>query len=174
MQTSYTFPEIMLSHLITAALLAATVIATNNNTKSASTLPFTINRNTPLNTADYTPPIFPIVPFNKYQNNPILTPNPANNFESAYLYNPTAIVLNETIFLLYRAQNSSKTSTIGLAWSTDGTSFTRLNRPIIYPTEPWERIGGCEDPRIVRVNGTFYVTYTAYDVSYYTGKVLLS
>jgi predicted GH43/DUF377 family glycosyl hydrolase len=79
------------------------------------------------------------------------------------LYNPTAIVLNETIFLLYRAQNKSKTSSIGLAWSTDGVSFTRLNQPIIYATEEWETIGGTEDPRIVRVNGTFYVTYTAYN-----------
>lgn len=108
---------------------------------------------------------FPIGPFTKYAGNPILSPNPAANFESAYLYNPTAIVLNETIFLLYRAQNESKTSTIGLAWSTDGYNFTRLDRPILYPTEPWEQIGGCEDPRIVRVNSTFYMTYTAFDNS---------
>lgn len=26
-----------------------------------------------------------------------------------------------------------------------------------------ETIGGTEDPRIIRVNGTFYVTYTAYN-----------
>lgn len=133
--------------------------------QSASSLPFDITPDTPLNDSNYTAPLFPLLPFEKYANNPILQPNPAQNFESAYLYNPTAVVLNETIFLLYRAQNESKTSTVGLAWSTDGTTFTRLDRPIIYPTEPWEQIGGCEDPRIVRVNGTFYVTYTAYDVS---------
>lgn len=108
---------------------------------------------------------FPIGPFQKYSGNPILSPNPSANFESAYLYNPCAIVLNETIFLLYRAQNESKTSTIGLAWSTDGYNFTRLDRPILYPTEPWEQIGGCEDPRIVRVNQTFYLTYTGFDNS---------
>jgi predicted GH43/DUF377 family glycosyl hydrolase len=96
---------------------------------------------------------------------PILTPNPAQNWESAYLYNPTAIVLNDTIFLLYRAQNESKTSSIGLAWSTDGVNFTRLDRPILYATEEWERIGGTEDPRLVRINGTFYMTYTAFDNS---------
>lgn len=59
------------------------------------------------------------------------------------------MVLNDTIFLFYRAQNESKTSTVGLAWSTDGVNFTRLDRPIIAPTEEWEQIGGCEDPRIV-------------------------
>ena len=140
---------------------------------SASSLPFDINPSTPLNDPNYTPPLFPLLPFEKYEGNPILQPNPNQNFESAYLYNPTAVVLNETIFLLYRAQNESKTSTVGLAWSTDGTSFTRLDRPIIYPTEPWEQIGGCEDPRIVRVNGTFYVTYTAYDVGLSPTSVMI-
>lgn len=156
----------MLTRLIGLLMIGTSVLANNNNTvQSASSLPFDITRDTILNDSNYTAPLFPLLPFTKYENNPILTPNPANNFESAYLYNPTAIVLNDTIFILYRAQNESKTSTVGLAWSTDGTSFTRLDSPILYPTEPWEAIGGCEDPRIVRVNGTFYVTYTAYDVS---------
>jgi predicted GH43/DUF377 family glycosyl hydrolase len=130
---------------------------------SADSLPFSITENTIEGDPNYVAPIFPILPFNKYPKNPILSPNPANNFESAYLYNPTAVVLNETIFLLYRAQNATKTSSIGLAWSTDGYNFTRLNRPIIYATEPWETIGGCEDPRIVRINNTFLVTYTAFN-----------
>lgn len=131
--------------------------------ESANILPFEISSSTPDGDSNYTAPIFPLLPFNQYTGNPILSPNPANDWESAFLYNPTAIVLNETIFLLYRAQNASKTSSIGLAWSTDGYNFTRLNTPIIYATEDYERIGGCEDPRIVRVNGTFYVTYTAYN-----------
>ena len=143
------------------ALLFTACIA--QNASSADSLPFDITPDTPEGDPDYTDPIFPILPFNKYPGNPILTPNPSSNWESAFLYNPTAIVLNETIFLLYRAQNASKTSSIGLAWSTDGTTFTRLNEPIIYATEPYETIGGTEDPRIVRINGTFYVTYTAFN-----------
>jgi predicted GH43/DUF377 family glycosyl hydrolase len=135
------------------------------NTTSASSLPFSISAATTEGDANYTAPIFPLLPFTKYANNPILTPNPANEWESAYLYNPTAIVLNDTIFLLYRAQNASKTSSIGLAWSSDGLSFTRLNTPILYATEPWEAIGGVEDPRLVRINSTFYLTYTAFDNS---------
>jgi predicted GH43/DUF377 family glycosyl hydrolase len=131
---------------------------------SSNNLPFKVNKSTPEGDRDYIPPIFPILPFEKYAHNPILTPNPSNEWESAYVYNPTAIVLNDTVFLLYRAQNPSKTSSIGLAWSTDGVNFTRLDTPIIYPTEPWEAGGGTEDPRLVRVNGTFYLTYTAWDL----------
>ncbi|KAI7014849.1 hypothetical protein KC366_g15672, partial [Hortaea werneckii] len=131
--------------------------------KAVDQLPFNISEDTVEGDPDYIPPIFPIAPFTKYAGNPILSPNPANGWESAYLYNPTAIVLDETIFLLYRAQNASLTSSIGLAWSTDGYNFTRLNQPILYATEPWEAIGGTEDPRIVRINQTFFVTYTAYN-----------
>lgn len=130
---------------------------------SADELPFPISESTVEGDPNYRAPLFPILPFNKYPDNPILSPNPANDFESAYLYNPTAIVLNQTIFLLYRAQNEELVSTIGLAWSTDGYSFTRLNNPVISPTESWEQGGGTEDPRIVRINGTFHLTYTAYN-----------
>ena len=148
---------LVLSSLCFAYLCAAQEVSSSDD------LPFTIGPDTPDGDPNYTAPIFPILPFNKYSGNPILSPNPANDWESAYLYNPTAIVLNETIFLLYRAQNASKTSSIGLAWSTDGYNFTRLNQPILYATEDYETIGGTEDPRIIRVNGTFHVTYTAYN-----------
>ena len=144
-------------------LLLSTSLTSAQNASSATSLPFNITQDTVECDSNYSAPVFPLLPFNKYAGNPILTPNPNNNWESAFLYNPTAIVLNETVFLLYRAQNASKTSSIGLAWSTDGFNFTRLNKPIIYATEPWEHIGGTEDPRIVRVNGTFYVTYTGFD-----------
>lgn len=117
-------------------LLLLPVWAQSNttNASSATQLPFNITEATGEGDANYSAPTFPLLPFNKYSGNPILTPNPANNWESTYLYNPTAIVLNETIFLLYRAQNESKTSSIGLAWSTDGVNFTRLAEPILYAT----------------------------------------
>ncbi len=139
----------MFNHFLStlcACLAVTPVLGANNGSiaHSASSLPFRISPKTVEKDKSYVAPVYPILPFNKFAGNPILTPNPKVNFESAFLFNPTAIVLNETIFLLYRAQNSSKTSSIGLAWSTDGTNFTRLDRPIIYATEPWEHIGGTE------------------------------
>lgn len=95
-------------------------VAQNSSQASvASPLPFEINEQATEGDANYSAPIFPTLPFNKYPTNPILVPNPSSNFESANLYNPIAIGLNEAIFLLYRAQNASKTSSIGLAWSTN-------------------------------------------------------
>lgn len=132
---------------------------------SSTSLPFNIDSSTIEGDSSYIPPIFPILPFRKHPQNPILRPNPDNDWESAYVYNPTAIVLNQTVFLLYRAQNADRTSSVGLAWSTDGYNFTRLDRPILNATESWEAGGGTEDPRLVRVNGTFYLTYTGWDLS---------
>lgn len=115
------------------------------------------------NDKNYTAPYFPLLGFQEYPQNPILSPNPANNWESAYLYNPSAIVIDDMVWLLYRAQNKSKTSSIGLAWSKDGYNFTRYNNPVVTPTESYEYPGGCEDPRVVRINETFYLTYTGFD-----------
>ena len=114
------------------------------------------------NQRNYTAPYFPLLGFKEYPGNPILGPNPQANWESAYLYNPAAIVIDDKVWLLYRAQNKSLVSTIGLAWSRDGYNFTRYTRPVLFPTEPYET-HGTEDPRVVRVNGTFYATYTGYD-----------
>ncbi|OCT49016.1 putative glycosyl hydrolase [Cladophialophora carrionii] len=123
----------------------------------------TVTRDSVEGDPDYVAPTFPIGPFRKHSANPILTPNPKHDFESSYLYNATAIVLDGRVFLLYRAQNAAKVSTIGLAWSEDGVNFTRLDRPVLTPTESWEQGGGVEDPRVVRVDGVVYMTYTAYD-----------
>lgn len=62
-------------------------------------LPFNITKEAVRGDPNYTAPTLPTLPFTKYADNPILSPNPANNWDSAYLYDPTAVVLNETIFL---------------------------------------------------------------------------
>lgn len=93
-------------------------------------------------------------------------------WEEKDVFNPAAVVRNNKIYLLYRAQDKigkpAGTSRIGLAYSSDGLHFTRLKDPVLYPDNDeyksfeWE--GGCEDPRIVEDDkGTYYMTYTAYD-----------
>jgi predicted GH43/DUF377 family glycosyl hydrolase len=113
------------------------------------------------------PRSFPLGPFTKYEKNPILTPNPDNEWECGYLYNASAIVVDNMVMLLYRAQNRAKISSIGLAWLEDGINFVRYLEPILKATEPWESNGGCEDPRIVRDPNSkiFIMTYTAYDLN---------
>jgi predicted GH43/DUF377 family glycosyl hydrolase len=111
--------------------------------------------------------------------NPILTPNINSSFfcplqndsvkwEAKNVLNPTALVKDEKVYLLYRAQDSAMTSRIGLAISEDGIHFKRQSQPIFFPSKDsfaiYEGKGGIEDPRIVATpdNG-YFLTYTAYD-----------
>ena len=123
-----------------------------------------ITKSSPQGDKNYKAPYFPLLGFKQYPGNPLFGPNPARGWESKYAFNPAAIVVDDMVFILYRAQNDSLISTIGLAWSKDGYNFTRYEHPVFYPTEPYETLG-TEDPRVIRVNGTFYMTYTGFNGS---------
>ena len=107
-------------------------------------------------------------PFERYERNPILTPQ-GNSWEAKDVFNPAAWSDGETIYMLYRAEDSTGigiwngTSRVGLATSSDGINFTREPEPVYEPVEEWELPGGAEDPRIAKIGNRFYMTYTAYD-----------
>jgi predicted GH43/DUF377 family glycosyl hydrolase len=102
--------------------------------------------------------------------NPILSPR-GNGFESRDVFNAAAIDLNGSTYILYRAMDAANTSTIGLAISEDGTTIKeRFDAPVYQPRADFEMKhsnptgnSGCEDPRIVRIDDTLFMTYTAYD-----------
>ncbi|WP_303309951.1 glycoside hydrolase family 130 protein [Hymenobacter sp. BT730] len=116
--------------------------------------------------------------------NPIMGPSTVGKFQDPILkqtimweekdvFNPAVVVKDGKVYMLYRAENMvrlpvGKTSRIGLASSTDGLHFTRMAEPVLYPAyddqKRWEWPGGTEDPRVVEDDqGTYYMTYTAYD-----------
>jgi predicted GH43/DUF377 family glycosyl hydrolase len=114
--------------------------------------------------------------------NPVLSPS-ASTFtdpirkttiawEAKDVFNPAIVVRHDTLFMLYRAQDSigkpGGTSRIGLAMSTDGLHFTRMPEPVFFPDNDAHKVyeweGGCEDPRIVEdEKGMYYMTYTAFE-----------
>jgi predicted GH43/DUF377 family glycosyl hydrolase len=104
----------------------------------------------------------------KYGDKPIMLPQGVG-FESKAVFNPSTIVRNDTIYMFYRAEDWTGhdkwkgTSTIGMAYSTDGIHFNRKKRPVIIPEFYYEIPGGCEDPRVVQIEKMYYMTYTAYD-----------
>jgi len=115
---------------------------------------FTVKQDEPL--ASY-----PLAKFKRALDEPILEPR-GDGFESLAVYNPAAVVVNDTVYLLYRAQDKARVSYIGLAHSKDGTRFERLSQPVLWPEYDYEK-RGIEDPRIIVVNETYYMTYTGYD-----------
>lgn len=120
-----------------------------------------------------------LLPFTKLDSaNPVMLPGSLTfncpvqkkpvQWEGKNVLNPAIIVKDDTLFMLYRAQDSSGCSRIGLAKSTDGIHFVKQNEPVLYPDndayKKYEWPGGCEDPRLVQDSaGTYYLTYTAYD-----------
>lgn len=101
--------------------------------------------------------------FTKYEKNPIITPDYKLDYEKECTYNACAIVHDGKVFLIYRAEGiyGDYISTLCLATSDDGYNFTKYkNNPIIEPSLPEEE-RGCEDPRIIKIGDTFYLTYTA-------------
>lgn len=97
----------------------------------------------------------------RYEGNPILKSKPGNAWESENVFNPAAVYDHGLFHLLYRAMGADGISRIGYAVSTDGFNFYRFDKPVFTPKRILEP-RGCEDPRIVKIDHRFYMTYTAY------------
>ena len=111
--------------------------------------------------------------------NPILIPSSDQVFfcplskkevrwEERNVLNPSAVVKDGKVYMIYRAQDNEMTSRLGLAISDDGLHFIKQPLPVFYPDsdvmQQYEWRGGVEDPRIVEGgDGTYILTYTAYD-----------
>lgn len=121
----------------------------------------------------------------RHEHNPIMSPT-ANEWESEAVFNPAAFTDNGRIHLLYRALGSDGVSRIGYASSTDGIHFdVRLDHPVYEPSTGFGKPhpewspgrstydpelntsggswAGCEDPRVVKIDGHAYMTFVAFD-----------
>lgn len=117
---------------------------------------------------------------NRSSHNPILKPG-KNPWTAEAVMNPAAIVLGGRTHLIYRAIGSDGVSRLGYASSPDGIAFdrrlpypayvaqkprnipghARRYSPVMYPSGgSW---GGCEDPRMVVLDGRVYITFNMFD-----------
>ncbi len=101
------------------------------------------------------------------EENPILIPLSENSWEADGAFNGCPVYDGSKIHFVYRAVSHPQEiagfelplSTIGYAVSADGIHF-KNRRQFIKPEYDWEKFG-CEDPRVSRINGKFYIFYTA-------------
>lgn len=98
----------------------------------------------------------------RISNEPVL--RPGSNWSQFALFNPAAIKAHGKTILLFRAQDQKHTSRIGYAESEDGLHFKIRPEPVLSPETAYEASGGVEDPRVVEINGIYYLTYTGYDL----------
>ena len=102
----------------------------------------------------------------RWKHNPILKPNPQNQWENFVTTNPGAWYDAEEgqIKLLYRAAGDEEAHIIrfGLAVSPNGYDFTRVSeQPVFAPSIDGFDAGCVEDPRIVKIGDYYYITYAA-------------
>ncbi len=132
----------------------------------------------------------------RFDGNPILEPEPRHWWESKAVFNPAALYEAGRVHLLYRAIGDMDTSVLGYASSPNGLHFDeRLEKPVYVPREPFEGVpltpstspvsyessyvsgggewGGCEDPRLTRIEDRVFITYVAFD-GYSPPRVALS
>lgn len=117
----------------------------------------------------------------RLKHNPLISPNNNNAWEAFNTFNPAAMYDDGKVHLLYRAQGYDYVSTLGYATSKDGIHIDeRLDYPVYTPSRPFEQVngkkpyqistqfmsagyGGCEDPRITKIDNRYYLTYVAFD-----------
>ena len=118
----------------------------------------------------------------RFHSNPIIEPKETNAWEAMATFNAAAVTLDDRVHLLYRAQGHDGHSVLGYATSTDGIHIDeRLDYPVYDPSQitktpktqdqkfirhPYMSgggTGGCEDPRLTRIDDTLYLTYTAFN-----------
>ena len=108
--------------------------------------------------------------FKRIFNDPILSPRSDHPWESRAVFNPAAIKIKDTLYILYRAMSEDNTSVVGYAESYDMKNIkVRGPQPVYTPRASFEekRIpngnSGCEDPRLTLINDRVYMIYTAYN-----------
>jgi len=112
----------------------------------------------------------------------MLSPS-TNRWESYGAFNPAAIYDKGKVHLLYRAIGDTNKSVMGYASSSDGHHIDeRLSEPVFEMEGTDENLppnsvttggycsggglrGGCEDPRITKIDNRFYVPFVYFDGS---------
>jgi predicted GH43/DUF377 family glycosyl hydrolase len=97
----------------------------------------------------------------RVSNEPLL--KPTSGWMAAGVFNTAVIRSGGKTILLFRAQDGKGVSRIGYADSADGLHFHVRAEPVLSPEASYEKGGGVEDPRVLELGGTYYLTYTAYD-----------
>jgi predicted GH43/DUF377 family glycosyl hydrolase len=101
----------------------------------------------------------------RYKDNPILVKEDVP-FKVNSIFNPGAVKIDGQYLLLCRVEMPSGRSSFVLAFSDDGISFKVEDRLCLSPEDhknfykyvEW----GIEDPRVIKIEGKYYLTYTGY------------
>ena len=97
-----------------------------------------------------------------------------HGFENEGVFNPACIRVGDEVFMYYRAVRHGNYSTIGFCKLKGPLEVVaRRKKPLLFPEHAYES-QGLEDPRIVKIEDTWYMTYSVYDRSTVMGTYATS
>ena len=105
----------------------------------------------------------------RYGGNPVLVPG-RFPWRAATSFNPGVIAVDDRVFLLERAAGSLRPfkGRVGLWVSDDGFMFEPVcDTPVLTPAQLGYPDGAIEDPRVVCIDGTFYMSFAFRPYAYY-------
>ncbi|QHW33945.1 glycosidase [Paenibacillus rhizovicinus] len=95
------------------------------------------------------------------ESNPIVTPG-LYDWRKATVFNPAVIIENDKFYMIERTAGSLDPFQcfFGLLESEDGVNFRHvLDKPVIHPEQFGFPYGSIQDPRVVKIDDTFYMNY---------------
>jgi predicted GH43/DUF377 family glycosyl hydrolase len=93
-------------------------------------------------------------------------------FEDQAALNPGCITVDGITHMYYRAVHYGNRSSIGYCQLKREKVIERWDHPLLIPEYDYEK-QGIEDPRVVYLDGTYYLFYAAYDGKNATSKDLI-
>lgn len=84
-------------------------------------------------------------------------------FENDGVFNPATIKVGNNVHMFYRAVRVGNYSTIGYCRLEGPLKVAeRYDKPVLFPQFDYE-VQGVEDPRIVKIDDTYYLSYCTHD-----------
>ena len=99
----------------------------------------------------------------KVKSEGIILESSQNRFDNQAVLNPACVEIGGVTHMFYRGvRRGDMSSSIGCCQLVGNKVVKRSSEPVLFPEYDYEK-KGVEDPRIVFLDGVYYLFYTAYD-----------
>jgi len=102
----------------------------------------------------------------RFPQNPIISPKKEHPWEAMATFNGVPLRINDELNVIYRAMSPSEIIGMDMPMSVIGRAVfdkdyhITSRESLISPSEDWDKYG-CEDPRVTKIDGKFFILYTA-------------
>jgi len=103
------------------------------------------------------PQTYALADWTKYENNPVLDVGPTGSWEDTGVWSPNVLLEGSTYIMWYNGGTEDHYIKIGMATSSDGTTWLRHGDPVLTP-EAWEGTQ-VSSPTVLKIGTTYTMWY---------------